>query len=158
MTIFLLEGMDKTGKSTAAELLRIKYKCNYIHMTAPAKFHTRESYFAEMLHTIALTAGKNVVIDRTWYGEQVWPFVYDRTPLLSMEDMRALTAVATHLHRHDLHLYYMYDNDKDAHQARLREFKEPSYDYDSVTNLYQTMVTLHPFQTITFPEAIKLWT
>jgi thymidylate kinase len=156
--LYLIEGMDKVGKSTAASILRTRIKGNYVHMTAPAKWHTRETYFAEMLHTIALTAQKNVVIDRTWYGEAVWPQVYNRVSLLTDDDMETLTEAALALHDGAVHKLYMFDDDAEAHLKRMSEFKEPAYDVQLASRLYDDMTRRHGFMPITLPGAIKLWT
>ena len=158
--LILLEGLDKTGKTTVAEGLRRVFKCDYMHMSAPAKHHNRKSYIAEMLHTLALTANKNVVVDRTWYGELVWPQVYNRQPLLTKEDVNIITAAAVALHGPDeVKMIYMHDPNQQAHQERLRKFKEPSYKYDETYSLYNVMAIDEGFQFLTFQEAkAKGWT
>lgn len=155
--LIVLEGLDKTGKSTVAEHFRKKERFEYIHMTAPAQWHTPQSYMTEMLHLIASTSGKNVVIDRSWYGELVWPNVFYRTPLLSYSDADALTSVARTVHRGQIELFYMYDPDHDAHLARISKFAEPTYDLDYVRSLYDSVTWT--FQRLTFQEAEqKGWT
>jgi len=155
--IFLLEGMDKTGKSTVAELLRKLFKCDYMHMSAPAKFHTRDSYLAEMLHVLAFTAGKNVVIDRSWYGELVWPLVYGRARLLYDREVSLLTEMAQVLHHGNLLKIYMSPGDKAAHVERLQRFQEPTYDYDATQQRYELVASEHNFEFTTFDEAVLKW-
>ena len=155
--LIILEGLDKTGKSTVAEHFRKEKRFEYIHMTAPAKWHTRDSYYTEMLHLIASTAGKNVVIDRSWYGELVWPSIFCRTPLLSFSDVQDLSAIARIVHKDQLEAIYMYDPDRDAHLARIAKFKEPSYDFNFARSLYDNAT--YSFQRLTFQEAeTKGWT
>ena len=156
--LFLLEGMDKTGKSTTTELLRRKFKADFTHMSAPSKWHTEESYFAECLHIIALTAGKNIVFDRSWYGELIWPEIYGRKALLTEQKVQALTKVARLLHPDGVKLIYMHDDNKEAHLARLASFKEPVYKYDEAINKHDEIANRNGFEFVTYPEAVKLWT
>lgn len=156
--LILLEGLDKVGKSTVAEHFRQTKKFEYIHMTAPAKWHTRDSYFGEMLHVIALTAGKNVVIDRSWYGELVWPEIFNRPALLNSYDCHALSTICNSLHGH-VEKYYMHDPDHQAHLARIAKFKEPSYDFNKARRLYEEACKAASFSKLTFQEAeTKGWT
>ena len=156
--LIIIEGMDKVGKTTVAEHFRQQKKFEYVHMTAPAKWHTRESYFAEMLHIIALTAGKNVVIDRSWCGELVWPFVFNRDWLLSEKDCEVLTETARTLHSRGVQMFYMNDPDEEGHLARIKKFKEPSYDFSLARELYSKLLN-NGFTSLTFNEAKEFgWT
>lgn len=156
--LVLFEGLDKTGKSTVAEHFRKQKRFEYVHMSTPAKWHTRDTYFAEMLHLIAMTAGKNVVIDRTWYGELVWPQIFGREPLLNIYDCSALTAICRSLHGY-VDKYYMHDPDHQAHLARIAKFKEPGYNFANARRLYEEVRKSASFSKLTFKEAeAKGWT
>lgn len=157
--LVILEGLDKTGKSTVAEHFRQKKRFEYVHMTAPAKWHTRDTYFAEMLHTLALTAGKNVVMDRSWMGELVWPHIFGRNNLLCDKDCDRLLMVAEALHEGNLRCIYMHDPDHEAHMARIAKFKEPSYDFIQAKALYDLAMSNQGFEYVTFQEAeVNGWT
>lgn len=157
--IILLEGMDKVGKSTVANHFCKKDSFEYIHMSAPTKGISREDYIKEMMTLVANTAGKNVVIDRTWYGELVWPFAYGRKALLDLDFCNTLTYLAKRIHKDNLFKIYMHDPDKEKHQARMREFKEPVYNYDLVSDLYEKVMIDSDFVFYTFQEAeAKGWT
>ncbi len=161
MALVVLEGLDKTGKSTVAEHFRQKERYEYIHMTAPAKWHTSESYFAEMVHLIASTVGKNVVLDRSWCGELVWPGVFGRAPLLNSEQCANLFTIAKSIHvgHADVKRIYMFDPDEKAHLERIVRFKEPSYDFKKARELYADMAKKLDFGCLTFQEAeTKGWT
>ena len=158
MSLWVLEGMDRVGKSTTADLLRRRYKAEYIHMTVPARWHVPYSYFTEVLHLLMSTYGKNVVMDRSFYGEAVWPHVYNRVPLLDKQNMYDLIHIAKILHKQEVQCIYMYDPNTEAHKNRLLQDKEPLYDYDKVSLLYKQMAIDHKFSTIDLPGAIKLWT
>lgn len=152
MSLILLEGMDKVGKTTVAQHF-IDSGFEYIHMTSPRKGITRAAYIAEMLNIIASTADKKVLIDRTWMGELVWPYVFGRTPLLFWHDIDHFHGICNQMHNGDVVMIYMHDSDINAHKSRMLQYKEPSYNYDLVYNLYDSVMKKHNFQFLTFQEA-----
>lgn len=156
--LVILEGLDKTGKSTVAEGFRAKKRFEYLHMTAPAKWHTRDSYMAEMVHLLASTVGKNVVLDRSWVGELVWPHIFDRKALLTGEDCANLFAIADCLHG-EVKRVYMHDPDYIAHLNRIAQFKEPTYDFEMARKFYEAAATSLELEFVTFQEAeARGWT
>lgn len=95
MTWILLEGLDRTFKSTLASLLAQR-GFQVVHLSAPDKKYQNPtyvgpSYLDEMVEMLSQYHGQNVVFDRTWYGERIWPYVYKRTPQLSAEDYQVLS-------------------------------------------------------------------
>lgn len=155
--LYLFEGMDKVGKTTAAETVRKKIKGEIVHMGVPSKWHTPETYFAECLHKLALTAKKNVVFDRTFFGELIWPSIYGRSAMLSEDKVATLLQAAHHMHPDGVHLIYMHDPDKEAHIARMEAFGEPVYKYDEASSIHREVLAKNNFQFITYPEAVKIW-
>lgn len=152
MSLIILCGMDKTGKSTVAQHFVLE-GYEYVHMSAPAKHHTRVSYLAEMFTIVTASAGKNVIYDRSWYGELVWPYAYGRTPLLYDHDVKLIDSMCETLHYGIIQKIYMHDVNTDSHKNRMLKFKEPSYNYDLVWNLYKTRMTEYNFKFLTFQEA-----
>lgn len=156
--LIILEGLDKTGKSTVAEHFRQKQRFEYLHMTAPAKWHTPQSYFAEMVHLLASTVGKNVVLDRSWCGELVWPQIFGRQALLDGCQCADLSCIATSIHD-TVQKIYMHDPNEQAHLERIAKFKEPTYDFKKARELYEMMAHGQEFEFLTFSEAeAKGWT
>ncbi len=151
--IILLEGMDKVGKSTVAKHFCEKDSFEYLHLSAPAKGISREEYIKEMMLLVAGTYGKNVVLDRTWYGELVWPFAYGRKALLDLDFCNTLTYFAKRMHKDNILKIYMHDPNKESHQTRMREYKEPVYNYDQVHELYNIAMTDSDFAFYTFEQA-----
>lgn len=157
MALIIIEGLDKVGKSTVADYFKDIHGYEYIHMFAP-KTTSRDIYLSEMFTVIANTVGKDVVMDRSYYGELVWPHVYGRTPMLYHYDMGLLDSMCEVLH-HNFQKIYMYDSNKNAHMERILKFKEPSYDYDLASQLYESAMTDCDFTFLTFQEAeAKGWT
>lgn len=155
MSLVIIEGMDKTGKTTICNYY-IYQGYEYIHMTAPRKDISRAEYIAEMLTIIASTANKKVILDRSHFGELIWPYIFSRTPLLFCSDIAALETLCMNMHNGYVRKIYMYDPDTEAHKARMLKFKEPSYNYDLVYKLYDKVMREYNFKFLTFQEAEEI--
>lgn len=126
MTWIILEGIDRSGKSTVAEA----YKADgyeVIHFSAPDKKFSQEgytgpSYLDEILDLLVEKNGKDVVWDRSWYGEMVWPAVYNRKPLLSEDDFEVIQDFES---RNSANKILMIDPDAKGHWKRCVDNKEP---------------------------------
>lgn len=126
MSFIVLEGLDRTGKSTIAELYK-KKGYEIVHLSAPDKKYKQPgyagpSYLDDMLELVMAYDGKNVVWDRSWYGELVWPHVYGRDPHLSEEDLDVLQEFEQ---RNDVQKILMIDPDAEEHWRRCAENNEP---------------------------------
>ena len=62
----IIEGADKTGKTTLANAIVEKFRCKYVHFGKPKKHPATE--YAEY----ALAINENVVLDRFYLGELVY--------------------------------------------------------------------------------------
>lgn len=126
MAFIILEGLDRSGKSTIAEhYKKLGYKI--IHMSAPDKKYFQpgyngESYLEEMVSLYTKHAGSNVLFDRSVWGELIWPNVYGRQPMLSEEDLDYLAGIERN---NDVERILMYDANIDAHWQRCVDNKEP---------------------------------
>ena len=126
MAWILLEGLDKSGKSTVAGYYDQQgYKV--VHMSAPKKKYfepgySGPSYLEEMVEMYTAYAGKDVVFDRTVWGEMVWPEVFNRMPLLNEEDLEYLSQLE---YNQGAVKYLLSPDDVDAHWKRCVENKEP---------------------------------
>jgi hypothetical protein len=127
-------------------------------MSAPDKKFFKEgyvgpSYMDEMLDMYMQYDGKDVVFDRSIYGELVWSHVYGRKPMLDEEDFEILREFED---RNDVQRILMVDSDKDAHWKRcvennepltLNQFKIADRLYSKLAHEYNfTPRTLHDFQ------------
>lgn len=126
MVWVILEGLDRTGKSTVADGYK-KQGYEVVHLSAPNKSYfepgyTGPSYLDEMLDLVMLYDGKDVVFDRSWYGEFVWPHIYGRTALLKEED---LEIIEDYENRNSAMKILMVDQDVEAHWKRCEENNEP---------------------------------
>ena len=82
MAWIVLEGLDRTGKTTAAKQFE-KLGYEIVHFSAPKKdyldpLYVGPTYFEDVVGILNSYANKDVVFDRSWYGELVWPSIYSR--------------------------------------------------------------------------------
>lgn len=81
MSIFILEGLDKTGKTTLAKKLCKKFSAKLIKCSQPGKFP-----FIEYVKIIEqLDLNKNYVFDRFYLGERAYGPVYRKNDLKDEE-------------------------------------------------------------------------
>ena len=149
MAWILLEGLDRSGKSTVAEMYK-KMGYEIVHMEAPSKKFSQpgysgESYLEEIVNIYNIYGGKDVLFDRTIYGEEIWPEIYNRMPQLNAEDFEYLQRLE---YNNDAVRFLMYDEDVEAHWKRCVDNKEPMNRVQFVTagRLYEQMATKHNFQ------------
>jgi hypothetical protein len=157
MALIILEGLDRTGKSSVASYFQDK-GFELIHMSAPAKGTSPDAYMGEIVDMLTSFAGRDVVMDRSHYGELVWPTVYGRTPLLTEDDMEALREIEDSL---QVNRILMQDPNSEAHWKRCVDNKEPltKVQFIKARNLYSAMADKHGFNRKTlndFPEAAQL--
>lgn len=126
MSWIILEGLDRTGKSTVADLYKEK-GFQVVHMSAPDKKYrepgyTGPGYIDELVEIYMKYSGQDVVFDRSPYGEFVWPEVYGRDPQLTEDDLDMLIEIEEQNHARRI---LMYDKNVDIHWRRCLENNEP---------------------------------
>ena len=84
--IFLLEGLDKTGKSTLAEVLRKKLRCEIVKFSAPGS----DAYLEYSRFLDSNNPTKDYILDRFCHGELCYGPVLRGRSQLSFEDLRYL--------------------------------------------------------------------
>lgn len=126
MAWILLEGLDRSGKSSVANHYK-EQGYEIVHMEAPDKKYFKEgyageSYLEEVVRLYSSLEGKDVVFDRTVYGELIWPNVYGRLSMLTDEDLEYLS----HMERNNESVYIlMHDENTEAHWQRCVDNNEP---------------------------------
>lgn len=125
MSWIVCEGIDRSGKSTVAEFYRGK-GYEVIHLSAPDKKYsvpgyTGPSYLDDLLEQVLSMSGKDVVWDRSWYGETVWSHVYSRTPQLIPEEIEIFREIED---QNQTRRILMIDTNLDAHWKRCVDNKE----------------------------------
>ena len=148
MAWILLEGLDRSGKSTVAAHYK-EQGYDVVHMQAPNKKYIQpgysgESYLEEIVRMYTIYGGKDVVFDRTIYGEEVWPEVYNRMPQLNAEDLEYLAQLE---YNNNAVKYVMYDENKEAHWQRCVDNNEPlnRLQFTQARGLYDKLATNHNF-------------
>ena len=68
--IIILEGPDGSGKSTLAEQLHKQTGYMLLHRTQPKNEEDKKRMMDEYIQV--LRAGKNCIMDRSWYSEMVY--------------------------------------------------------------------------------------
>lgn len=74
--LIILEGLDKTGKTTLAQEIAELIGAEVRHCDKPYR-HPLEEYQSD-LDDYVPGSGKHIVYDRHCWGERVWPNVYNR--------------------------------------------------------------------------------
>lgn len=126
MAFIILEGLDRSGKTTIAEMYR-KKGFKVVHMSAPDKkyFHpgySGESYLEEIVRLYSNYDGQDVVFDRSAWGELIWPQIYNRQPLLDDEDLEYLSLIERN---NSAEKILMFDPDTETHWQRCVNNNEP---------------------------------
>jgi len=127
-------------------------------MSAPAKGTSSSAYLGEMVDLLMSFSGRDVVLDRSHYGELVWPLVYGREALLNEEDMESLRELEDSL---DTTRVLMHDPNTEAHWKRCVDNKEPltKAQFVKARTLYSAMADKYAFTRKTlgdFPEAAAI--
>lgn len=144
----VIEGLDKAGKSTVAELYK-EQGYEFVHMSAPDKKYREKgyagpSYLDDMLEMYMQYDGKDVVFDRSIYGEFVWPHVYGREPMLTEDDIEILQEFEE---RNQVSRILMVDPDIAAHWKRCVDNNEPltQPQFRLASNLYTKLAHKYNF-------------
>jgi len=122
----ILEGLDKTGKSTVAEIYKNK-GFEVVHMSAPDKKYTETGYAGplyidEVLEMYMEYDARDVIFDRSPYGETIWPHVYGRKPMLDDDDFEVLREFED---KNQVKRILMIDPNAKAHWERCVANNEP---------------------------------
>lgn len=90
--IIIIEGPDGSGKSTLAELLHRQTGYTVLHRTQPKTEEDKQRMMEEYIQVIR--AGKNVIMDRSWYSEMVYGPVMRNASVISYLQMYELERMA----------------------------------------------------------------
>ncbi len=155
MALILLEGLDRTGKSTVAAYYRsLGYEV--VHLSAPPKGTTTDQYLQEMIDLISSAATRDIVMDRTHYGECVWPEVYGRKPLLGDDEFEVLREIEEAV---GIQRILMTDPNYDAHWQRCVDNKEPltKQQFVKARAIYSQMAHKYGFEIVTLPKFVEAY-
>lgn len=158
MALVLLEGLDRTGKSTVASYFET-LGFNVMHMSAPTKGTTPDQFLQEMVDLMTSAATKDIVLDRTHYGELIWPQVYGtpqrpRSALLSEEDFEILREIEDSV---GVQRLWMTDDDLKGHWQRCVDNKEPldRAQFTRARALFSSMAQKYGFEKVTLQTFVK---
>jgi hypothetical protein len=155
MAWILIEGLDRSGKTTVTEYYK-KQGFEVIHMDAPDSKHFQPgysgpSYLEEIVDMYSIYDGKDVVFDRTIYGEYIWPEIYNRMPLLNEEDVEYLSRLE---YNNSATKILMYDENVEAHWQRCVDNNEPlnRLQFVQASRLYDKLAQKHNFKKMQLGE------
>jgi hypothetical protein len=159
MALILLEGLDRTGKSTVAQIFKDQ-GYEVLHMSAPSKDffqpgYVGPSYVDEMVELLASAATRDIVLDRSHYGELIWPTVFNRKPLLSEDDIEVLREIEDAV---GVQRILMTDNNLELHWQRCVENNEPlsKSQFLKARALYERMADKYGFEKKTLKDFIDV--
>ena len=153
MSLILLEGIDKVGKTTVASYFEtLGYE--RVHLSAPTKGTTSDQYLQEMVELVSSAATKDITLDRSHYGELIWPQIYGRKPLLDEEAIDAIREIEESV---GVQRIWMTDSNVEAHWKRCFDNKEPldKVQFTRARALYSSMAHKYNFEPITLQSFIK---
>lgn len=157
----ILEGLDRSGKSSVAELYASKGYESFHFDTPDKKYfdldYVGPSYLDECVDLYMSLSGRDVVFDRSIYGETVWPEVYGRKSQLSHEDVEVLQEIED---ANDCQRILMEDPNFEAHWQRCVTNKEPltRAQFNKGVAYYDRLSGMHSFkkyQLSDFEEGLK---
>lgn len=153
LSLILLEGLDRVGKSSVAATFEAK-GYEVIHQSAPTKGMSPDVYLEEQMQLVSRAASQDIVLDRSFYGELIWPQVFGRESLLNDEGLEALRELEDSVGTTRI---LMYDPNVEAHWKRCVDNKEPltKVQFVKARTLFSTMADKYGFQRKTlvdFPE------
>lgn len=152
MSLVIIEGIDRTGKSSVAKYFESK-GFQLIHMSAP-KDVSADQYLGEMVDLIGSAAAKDVVLDRSHYGELIWPHVYGRKSLLGDSEIEALREIEDQV---GVKRIMMTDPQVEEHWKRCVANNEPlnKQQFVKARTLYSSMAHKYGFEIVTLPAFLK---
>ena len=154
----ILEGLDRSGKSTVADWYRSQ-GFEYVHMLAPNKKfsqpgYTGPSYLDECVEMYVQYANKDVIFDRSVYGEIIWSKVFGRKPQLSEDDIEVLREIED---QNQAKRILMVDPNVEAHWKRCVDNNEPlnKQQFVAARTLYSNMAHTYSFDILDLPTFLS---
>lgn len=107
-----------------------------------------------MIDLLSQGAHKDIVLDRTHYGELIWPQVYGRKALLDEEQIDILREVEDSV---GVQRIWMTDDNLTAHWQRCVDNKEPldKAQFTRARGLYSSLAQKYGFEKVTLQTFVK---
>lgn len=151
MSWIIIEGLDRTGKTTVAQMYKAR-GYELVHMSAPDKKYsqpgyTGPSYMDELLDIYMRHNQQDVVFDRSPYGEQVWPLVYGRKAQLDEEELEVLREIEE---QNDAERLVFHDENVESHWKRCVDNREPlnRSQFNQANVLFERLASKHGFKRV----------
>lgn len=127
--LVILEGENKTGKTTLAKYIKDEHGFKYIKVSQPGPDGPYKEY-TNILKKIK--AGSNVVIDRFHLGEEVYGPLYRGSSGLTSEQFQDIENT---LNKMNAILIYCYDSEDNI----AKRFKEENEEFADVKKITKTL-------------------
>jgi hypothetical protein len=107
-----------------------------------------------MIDLVSSAANKDIVMDRTHYGELVWPQIYNRKALLTDDDIEAIREVEASV---GVQRLWFTDDNLSAHWQRCIDNKEPldKAQFTRARGLFSSMASQYGFEKVTLQTFLK---
>jgi hypothetical protein len=107
-----------------------------------------------MVDIVSSAAAKDIVMDRSHWGEPIWSQVYGRNSLLLEEDFEILTEIENSV---DTKRILMHDPNPEEHWKRCVDNREPltKAQFVKARALFSQLAHNHKFEPITLPQFLK---
>ena len=155
MALIILEGLDRTGKSSIAKSFEAE-GYEVVHMSAPSKKYTEPgytgpSYLDDVMDLLHQASTRDLLLDRSHYGELIWPTVYSRNPALSEEDIEVLREMEEAV---GVRRILMHDTDVESHWKRCQDNNEPLTrpQFLRARTLFDRMAKTYGFEKLVFSD------
>ena len=137
----IIEGVDRIGKTTLANKLIEKYNCDYLHFTRhdPRDFE----FYSQTMRK------ENVIHDRHFIGEMIYPEVFNRKNELSVVDFYRLFAKSKD---ENVLIIVMYTSDLAILDQRMdtEEYEEIRQQYKIINEKFMDYAKSFPLYIIGF--------
>jgi len=157
MSWIIIEGLDRSAKTTLAKLYA-NQGYEVVHFSAPdKKYYTSgyagPSYVEDIIELLVSKSGRDVVFDRSHYGEKIWPLIYGRNALLNEEDFEIIQEIED---QNAVTRILMHDPNEVAHWQRCLDNKEPLTlnQFKQARQLYYSMADKYGFLQMTKQDLI----
>lgn len=155
MALIILEGLDRSGKSSLAKSFEAE-GYEIVHLSAPSKKYkepgyTGPSYLDDMMDLLHQASNRDIVLDRSHYGELVWPSIYSRESMLTEEDIEVLREMENAV---GVRRILMHDPAIEANWKRCTDNNEPltRTQFLRARTMFERMAKTYDFEKIVLTD------
>ena len=126
----IIEGVDRIGKTTLAKKIAKRYKLDYVHVgiNDPKDY----DFYYQTLRK------RNVIFDRHFIGEMIYPSVFNRKKQLTIEEFKKLMQFSF---EEEIKVIILYSDDHELLNKRMRRerYKQVRMQYQLINKAFHTI-------------------